>query len=1411
MGAQKGKNRRETHAALPPKDTTGPQEAEPWSRTHLMRVTLDRTHLMRTMANMYSLGALIRDRREALDMDQAELAALLNVGQQAISTWERGKSRPRRAMLGEVAMALGVDEQALLEAGDYLTPRPSIEQPARPLSRVLPLDGLPEERFEDFIAEVMSSMYPAGHASRFGGRGHRQFGIDILVVEGGVTLAVGQCKRHREFGPSAVLKAIKEVTIAAPKNYLFLSRQTATPGARSEAAKHSNWELWDGEDISRHIRNLPREQAVRIVDTYFPGHRESFLGVPSPGPWLLPEEHFDAFRSSIFNHEWGLAGRRGELDRLVAAAYQPEATLAVVVGAGGVGKTRLLKALADSAPSGVQVRILPGDVPVVAADFEMLPQQSELTVVIDDAHELPDTVSVVAGIWRRNRDAKVVIATRPYGLQALYENLARNSLLPEPHLEVKLGDLDFDDATTLAREALGSAARRVVTQRLARLTTDSPLATVVGGVLIKRGQLDPEALEQDENIRFHIMRGFRDALLKDPLAYDPPTRSAVLDAISALQPFRTNETAARESLSAIVGKPYDELHKHVRSLENAGILRRRGNSLRIVPDLLGDVILTDAAFDGSNLLDTGYLSRVEPLITGTSVEHLFVNVNRIDWQVRNQQDGVPSLADSLWTAFQEQIEAADLIDRRGLADLLAKVAYFQPERALRVTRWLIDNPTDHLRDEHSAWKSYVATDYSGVLQALPPVLKLSAMSMATLPEALSQLWELAQGDHRSTNPNPEHPLRILRELAGFGLEKPVMFNSRIVDIVSTWFVDGQQLSPFEVLEPMLATEGEDSRFRGHTITFRPYSLDPSSVMKIRQRVIDLAFTQLESPDLRRSGAAVKLLKSALRFPTGSFGRVVSDRERDGWVPGFVDTIERLGNSAATGRLDPAVLVSIRDALYWHENYAEGPTRVAAEQVVGSLPRGVEAGLALVVHDGWGRLVRDRDDDYQTMEARRIELVDDVIAGLDPYEDHDVVDLLVARLRADRDVHGPTEAHPGPVIATLIKARRNLARLMLEHIRTDQWPSDLDSVLPVVLSAIAEIDPEQGIADAEELLATAPTPRRRSVAQAISWNRGRRELHAGEFDLLYRLASDPDAVIRRHVARAAQLIAQSRPVQATQLLAALRFADEPDLADDIFSTFRMDVGVSWTNFSEAELGMIRKDLVELPRLGGYSVTEALAVRSSTDPEWVIRLLQDRIERAETLESLREYEAMPFSWDNDLQIRETPEFSASLNGILAWIATNLDSWLRRKMGADLFAAVATAYDRQVVEHLAKALQSGSKEMTCAVAAVLHEAPRTFIWDETEFVREALHAADRLGEDVRKDMVGALWGATISGIRSGTPGEPFPETVEQRDRSRRIARQLPTGSLEERFYNDIAESAVKDIAREAEDHTSDDGRIW
>jgi hypothetical protein len=1309
-------------------------------------------------------------------------------------------------MLPQLAGALGIDEFSLVEAGVYRGESSTPSPASRALARALPLSELPEERFEDLIAELMDLMFETGHASRFGSRGHKQDGIDVLVAHAGGFVAVGQCKRYATFGPGAVKKAIEEVTLTAAKYYLFLSRETATPAARKEAAKHPGWELWDGEDISRFIRNLPLDRSVRIVDTYFPGHREPFLGVATPAPWLTPEEHFDVARSSLFNHEWQLVGRGPLVDALIASAFAPDASLAFLIGAGGMGKTRILKATIESPHAERSVvRILPGDTNVVSSDFEFLPTDDGLTIIVDDAHELQNPSAVVGGIWRRNSSASIVLATRPYGRRSLKEALAQGGLLPAELAELEIDDLDLSDAMLLAREALGEDHSEAAVRRLAQLTTDSPLATVVGGTLISRGKLTVDSLEQDANVRDQIMRGFHDGLVHDSSAADPHTRSAVLDAIAATQPFRLNDTNFRDMLSAIVGRPYDELRKHLRALENAGILRRRGEALRIVPDLLGDVVLADAAMDIIDGSDTGYLARMQRVATGPGAENLFVNINRVDWQVRDRRRDAPSLTDSLWSAFQRRIASADLIDRRSLAGLLAKVAYFQPARSLTITRWLIDNPSTHLSAEHEGLRHWIARDYTHVLEALPLILKYCAMTLDTLPEALQQLWRLAADDVRPLNSTSEHPIRILRDLAEISIAKPLAYNKRIVDVARGWFADVTPHSPFEVLEPMLATEGHESSFRAHTLTFRPFSLEPSSVRTVRQQVIDLAFEELRSADLKRAAAAVKAIQHALRYPTGTFGREVTTEERDAWTPEFVETIEQLGQ-ATQADIDPALFVAIRDALYWHQNFSTTATQPAAEQAVALIPDDLAAQLALAIHDGWGRLIRDRGDDYEAMERKRRDRDDRALAGLADRKDADVVDLVANRLTADAEAYGSIGGSPEQLIARLVEARPRLADQMLAKIHATLYPSAFDRVLPAILAAVAKRNAAEAVKEARAIFAGESVERRRAVSMALGTYRGRRGTSADELRFLFAIAVDPDIAVRRNVIRGALALPRA---SALQIIASVRFADSSALADDIFMCFGREDGVGWRDFSESQLERIRANLVEVGDISGHFVTEAFIERSASEPSWVLGVLRDRISHAEQMESLDGYQPIPFDWAGRLRIRESPDSIAILRDLLTWIAEDPQSWIRSKMGGDLFAASSGPFDDEVIELLADALNSGSPQIVAAVASVLHDAPRTLIWDRPDFVQTAIRAAERLGPDGRA-VIGGLWGATTSGLRSGTPGEPFPETIEQRDRSLEIAKQLPHGSAEAKFYLDIADSAMRDIARELNEDAID-GREW
>lgn len=1357
-----------------------------------------------------NLGGLIRTQRETLGVGQAELARQLGLGQQAVSGWERGRSRPRRSMLGPLAALLDVDVPQLLDAGGYATTATGTSPPARPLSGTLPLGDLPPDRFEDLVAELVHRRHPDAHVTRFGGPGEKQFGIDVLAAAENVNRATAQCKRHQQFGPKAVADAVGEVTIEAETHYLFLARTTATPAARTAITKHPGWQLWDGQDISRYIRSdLPLDQAVRIVDTYFPGHRVSFLGVPLAGPWLTSEEFFAQSSSQMFTHDWLLVGRADEAAEMTAALYGPGGAVAVLVGRGGTGKTRLLREIAESRPDEtVEVRLLQAGTQVTPDGFELLPRDCALTILIDDAHERDDLAHLVTGIRRQNAKANVLLSLRPYGWDRMSAELARAGILTADLLTVRLRDLKTSDAETLASEALGESHQAFV-QRLARVTLDCPLATVVGGVLIRRGELDPSQLEQDVSVRTVILRGFRDALVADPLVDDPATRNAVLDGIAALQPFRSNQDSFREALSALAGKPFDILAKQLRSLEDAGIVRRRGASLRIVPDLLGDVILAQASFDERVSTETGYLERIRGVADGEVLQHLFVNVSRVDWQVRQQYLSSPSLVDSLWQPLEAELRSSDIHGRQHLVKLLARVAYFQPERIIAAARWLIDNPTDHVSKTEAVWVPFAPPTYRDVLNELPPMLKEAAYNLASLPPVLQLLWELAQGDERATHQFPDHAMRVLTDLAAYGVGKPTIYNHAIVDAANGWFVDGQQLSPFDVLEPLLATEGSRQTYQEFQITFYPFALNVEAVSPIRDRVIQLALDEAKVPDVRRAVAGVRALEAALRYPNGIYARPVPVEEKDRWTPEFVETIRRLGMVARAPGLDPAVLVAIRETLNWHASYAQTATRPIAEAALASLPHELEHRVALIIHDGWGHLMRDRNDSFEVGEAKIRARLYDAVSALVAKRDDEIVDLIQRRLSVERDAFGPAAGQPGPLIAELVRARPSLAPLFVDLIVAGE--TVLEPLLPVVLATAAELDSSAALNRARQLLDLEKPSISRGVAQAIGWYRGIRPLADGELELLLDLARSSDPVVRQAPVVVAQRLARDSPKEAAHLITAVDFSDNPRLAEDAFMCFGEPLGLSLDQFNSKQTATIRKRLVDLPKISEYSITSFLAARSAINPAWVIELLQDRVTRAEGLESLRDYEAVPFDWDTPLRVREHPDFVGHLRQLQAWIASPSDSWVRRRIGSEVFADVVQRFDRSVLAVLEEALDSPNENDIRAVASILGKAQRTLIWDEPDFVRKALHASARFGDDCRQAMAGGFYGATISGVRSGTPGEPFREDVEQRDRSKQIADALPRGSIEEEFYRAMTASAEASIARSASEDRADDDRDW
>lgn len=339
----------------------------------------------------FEIGNIIKAERKKCGWDQAALAQRLGgeVRQQAISGWERGISRPKREMVARLAELFDVEAEELLKAAGYLTPTvdnpENVMLPVRPRVTTLPLDRISFDHFEQFSADLARQLHPDCKVHRYGGVGHKQYGVDIVAQKGHVYHKAYQCKRHTQFGPADVKEAIEETTLSA-EGYCILLARVATPGARDEIKNHLEWELWDVEDISREVRSLPLDVAVRIVDTYFPGWRESFLGVPEPSAWITTDQFFRRFSGDqIFTHDWPLVGRAATLEE-IRQFLASNRSIGVVSGRGGSGKTRLLRAVADVAEKDeFIVRFLEIGKDIQPENYELLPRDRKLLVIVDDA------------------------------------------------------------------------------------------------------------------------------------------------------------------------------------------------------------------------------------------------------------------------------------------------------------------------------------------------------------------------------------------------------------------------------------------------------------------------------------------------------------------------------------------------------------------------------------------------------------------------------------------------------------------------------------------------------------------------------------------------------------------------------------------------------------------------------------------------------------------------------------------------------------------------------------------------------------------------------------------------------------------------------------------------------------------
>jgi transcriptional regulator with XRE-family HTH domain len=1369
---------------------------------------------------VYEIGQVLREARDSAGLRQGDVAAELGVTQQTVSRWESGRSRPGRDQLLALAGVLGInDEIGLLARAGYGVSESPPPRPVRPRLRRLPLGDLSPGDFEWFCRDFVSMRHGA-EVHRFGGTGHAQAGIDLIAYLPDGSTVTYQCKRVKGFGPSRFKDVVNSTTIAADRHHLLLSRD-ATPDLRKEAERYWNWILEDVDDISAAVRfELSGVDARQLVDAYFPGWRSDFLGISGPGLWLTPDGFFRPTLKpgSVLSHAWTFVGRRGEL-AMIDDLMSSSASAIVISGRGGIGKSRILREVADRYSTDTRFRAVLFAAPEVrfeATHLEHLPN-GPCVLVVDDAHDRDDLGQLLAALSRADQGWKLILTTRPHGKDRLLADLQANGLVGiSDDTVIEISDVDLDDVEALALEVLSANnGPEEASRTVARATRDCPLFTVIAAQLVAAGKTDPNTLADDPTARAALMRSFRDAIIGD--LGDPTDRATLSEAVRLValtQPVMANDQDWLRIAEQIVGQRPDLVSRHLQSLERAGVLLRRGRQLRVVPDLLGDFLVADSSVDADSGIPTGYADLVFSLAKGRTARNIILNIAKLDWRVSREREYDSTVLDTIWGALTAEALGSGIFGRETLLRDLSDVSYFQPRRSLDLARTLVEEPTDMVDVDARALLGR-PVDYRTVLSAVPRFLHGAAYHIDHLGEVADLLWQIGRDQEGMLHSNPDHAVRILQELAAIKPNWPLDFSSCVVERAIGWTKDprfGDYLhSPFDVMEAVVATEGYDTESRGWTLAFVPFGINVDVVRPLRNRVVDQALSLLDHDDVRVGVRCAQLIGEALRGPLGAFGRRVDEAESRRWTTEFVSTLQRLEDTLRRASLDPIVADRLRQELGWHAKHGE-ETKAAAVRVISMLDTSLESRLTRALAHGWAHsadLPEEDDLSYQELELRWRDMQRQVAVDLrDAFPaPEEAMDLVEGRLRALKAASREIQPSPHPFLAQLFDEWEQAADEAIRRVKS-QPRGVLGDCAQTALAAMRKHQPQHLAKLAGELLEVKDAFLDAQVAYALLGTARVAKLAADELRLIEELAGHSDHTVRLAVSRGLRFAQALDPTDRIRLLLNVPIQGSAAIAEELLGAFGRFGDVELSALSDGQVKRLLDELVSCHDIEGYEIAQFLSELSANDPWAVVELLKRRLDHAETRTDGGDYRPIPYRWGDSspLLVRQTPDFPAVVVHICDWLSEPAEGWRRSFWAPRLLSAVVGRIDDRVLDELDRWAGSGDPERLELIAHLVQEGEAELVWRRVDWVTSLLERAAAQGADCYGKVASGLHAMVISGTRVGTPGEPFREDVEQRDRSRQIATSLRRGSPAHRFYTGLARSAEASIRQTLERHEED-----
>ena len=1319
-----------------------------------------------------ALAAKIVEGRTALGFTQAAFAAELGFKQQAVSRWEAGTHRPTVAQVPALAALIDDDVATLMQLAGYGSPV------SASLSTQFPVDALDPATFEQFVADVVQALEPSADVRVQGSRGHKQEGTDIIARFPDGRVWSFQCKRVERFGKAEIDKAIAYHSVEAERVFLVLSK-IAGPAAVEAVETHRGWTLWDKQDLTRKIRSLPIEIQERLVDIYFRGQRMALLGRSEPGPWLTPEDYFAPFkgRGAVFSHDWSLVGREGEIAALVEALGRDDMPFALLIGPGGIGKTRILKEAIQrfaTKNKGTAIRFLSASQEPDAASLEALGTGRKV-LVVDDAHDREGLKLLIEYAVDPRHKTRLLIATRPYAEQRIRTELALYRVV-DPSA-VRLERLEKQALHALVVEVLEEFGGDTEwADAILAIAADSPLVAAMAARVVAREGIIPELARGERELRQIILSRFTRVITGHlGTATDAALLRAVLELLAIIQPFHIDDRRVAELIEATrPGIVAADVSRALKMLIDGGVIYKRGQLYRLMPDLLGDFLIEESCIGADGRLTTFALA-VADAVEGNRLTQILVNLGRMDWR---RMEGDPSESDLLEPIWRKLRAIDDKYDSR--IEAIQAVAYYQPGQALEFVQAQIEQ--DRVLNEFSA------------------ILRRVAFSPEHRRDALRLLWELGQNDNRDLNPHPSHPIRTLAELVGYDRNKPLAFIAEVaefgfalLDEPGAW---GGRYTPFDVLAPLLSGEGMTTTSTGRAISMSPFFVDYEAVAHLRARLIERIIALLGAEDPRTAHRAALFLNDAVRPPRGMLNSVASDELLRQYEAEFSQTIGKVGALIAGGALAPTTVIGLVRSLNWYAQFDEDALGDQVRSIFATLPHDLDfrfhAALAEGAEYSFVGQVRyaDWEDDHEWMGGFVAEL-------LAAYPDRRVLCAAFLSHRETVKAAGMSTFPGNHLVDKLIAADPAIGREIIDRSLAEP-DTGLRDYLGFAVGALIETRPEEGRTLIARMLASPePIIRAGGVRGLIGL---RRERSAADVKLLHEALGAQDMVVASIAVTALRTWRDMGDRETVALALAVAFDRAPDLFEAVGMLLCSGRTALLDHLYEEDVRLLLDRMMALLRLEGHWTGEMLTGLAKRHGVLVAQFLLARADLSLSDEAPEGFRAIGYLHRHgNLALQESPAVSDILERAWLWLRQHdgAAGWARYQIG-EVFAAMFKLDSTPVVEFFDTMLDRAMAGDLRWIGYILRNSHHRFVFKHRGFIERYLNRCKAVEAKLVKGAIDQLGAAAMSGSWSGTPGEPMPRDIRARDDATAVLATLSRLSPAYPLYKAILEDSKKNIAR-------------